>query len=64
MIKHYLLTFAAALFCTSAFAASELSAEEKERRIDAYYEGKNRALAQAYTQIDQALDSVEQGMTR
>lgn len=47
-----------------AFMASvkynpELSAEEKERQIDAYYAQKNAALADAYQQIKAALDEAE-----
>lgn len=39
-----------------------LSAAEKERRIEAYYEQKNRALGQFYKQVKVELDRIERGL--
>lgn len=41
-----------------------LNAAEKERRIEAYYEQKNRALGQFYRQVKIELDRIERGMSK
>lgn len=41
-----------------------LKADEKERRIEAYYEQKNRALGQFYKQVKTELDRIERGLSK